>query len=108
MEYKKTLKERAIDIKCKSLNFIARHKTEIIVLMPVIVSLVSYGGKAVIKRANINKLIDSKELYCYDRSLGHYWELKRKLTNGEWAQIDYRKRAGEPISMILTSLNVLK
>lgn len=64
--------------------------------------------KGVIKRGNLNKEKDLKELYCYDRSLGHYWELKRKLTNREWSTIEDRKKSGEKLGDILKSMDVLR
>ena len=49
-----------------------------------------------------------KNDYCYDRSLGHYWKLRRELTNEEWIAIDKRKRNGERLGDILAELKVLK
>lgn len=49
-----------------------------------------------------------KEIYVWDPSLGHYWQLRRPLTNSEWLEIDRRRGAGERMSTILTSLRVLK
>lgn len=48
-----------------------------------------------------------KHLYCYDRSLGHYWKLRRELTNEEWLEIDKRKKNGERLSDILDDMRVL-
>ena len=44
-----------------------------------------------IKRSNLKKEANNKELYCYDRSLGHYWKLRRSLTNSDWVEINKRK-----------------
>ena len=63
--------------------------------------------KQTIKTKNLKKEEDLKNLYCYDRSLGHYWSLKRELTNAEWLAIDERKKNGERLSDILKDLNVL-
>ena len=65
-------------------------------------------SKGAIKHANLKKEQDIKELYCYDRSLGHYWALRRELTNAEWIEIDRRKKNGERLSDILSELKVLK
>ena len=73
-----------------------------------IIGTVGYVGKAAIKHINLNKAEAVKNLYCYDRSLGHYWELKRKLSNQEWVIIDQRKKNGERLADILASMNVLK
>ena len=64
--------------------------------------------KSGIKRSNLNKQEDLKNLYCYDRSLGHYWKLRRELRNDEWIEIDRRKRSGETLSDILYSMHVLE
>lgn len=50
----------------------------------------------------------NKDLRCWDASLGHYWNLKRKLTNSDWLVINKRKRKGESLGEILRSLNALK
>lgn len=59
------------------------------------------------KRKNLAKEEELKEEYCYDRSLGHYWRLRRKLTNDEWLEIDRRKKNGERLADILADMKVL-
>lgn len=49
-----------------------------------------------------------KEEYCYDRSLGHYWALRRPLSNSEWREIENRRSNGEKLGDILEQLKVLK
>lgn len=66
-----------------------------------------YLGKAAIKHHQVKEQEDVKNLYCYDRSLGHYWKLRRELRNDEWLEVDRRKREGEPLSYILASMRVL-
>lgn len=63
--------------------------------------------KSLIRNANLKKEEALKDLYCYDRSLGHYWKLKRQLTNDEWVSIEKRKRSGEKLADILSELKVL-
>lgn len=69
-------------------------------IMPVV--------KGAIKRVNLNKEQSLKDKYCYDRSLGHYWELKRKLNNREWSEVETRRKHGERLGDILKSMNVLR
>ena len=59
------------------------------------------------KHAALTKEQTLKDLYCYDRSLGHYWKLRRELTNEEWLEIDKRKKNGERLSDILDAMRVL-
>lgn len=77
----------------------------------LVVAIVKGGinlSKHAMRTHNLKKEEDLKELYCYDRSLGHYWQLRRKLTNAEWVEIDRRKKHGERLADILEELKVLK
>lgn len=85
-----------------------RNKEIIIVLAPVVVGCSTTVFKVVGKRINLRKQENLKDLYCYDRSLGHYWRLRRELTNKEWLEIDQRKKDGERLSDILSEMKVLK
>ena len=73
-----------------------------------VVGAASYMGKGAIKHINLSKEESLKNMYCYDRSLGHYWKLRRELTNSEWVEIDKRKAAGERLADILDEMKVLK
>lgn len=80
------------------------------VVIPVAITLATAAvklGKLAMKSKNLNKEEQLKEEYCYDRSLGHYWKLRRPLTNKEWLEIDSRKKNGERLSDILSSMKVL-
>lgn len=56
----------------------------------------------------VNKEDRSKKMRCYDHSAGHYWNLKRALTNEEWQTIEKKKASGEKLVNILEELKVLK
>ena len=68
---------------------------------------IAAGAKMLSKHAALAKEQNLKDLYCYDRSLGHYWKLRRELTNEEWLEIDKRKKNGERLSDILDDMRVL-
>ena len=51
---------------------------------------------------------DMKELSVYDRSAGHYWALRRKLSNSEWTEVELRRKNGERLGDILEGMKVLK
>lgn len=72
------------------------------------VALIAKGARNVSKRRKLDEERRLKENYCYDRSLGHYWELRRKLTNEEWRIIEARRANGERLADILNDLKVLK
>ena len=84
------------------------NKEIVIALTPVVIGGVTTVTKFVIKRSNMHKEETLKNLYCYDRSLGHYWRLRRELSNKEWLEIDNRKKNGERLADILAELKVLK
>ena len=65
---------------------------------------IKVGGKIYKQHAEIR----SKDLRCYDTSLGRYWELKRRLTNKDWLEIDRRRSMGERLGDILESIGALR
>lgn len=90
--------------------FVEDHKAQIAAVAaatPVVVGTIMQIARMVSQQDRLKKAKDLKELYCYDRSLGHYWKLRRELTNDEWLAIDARKRLGERLADILKELNVL-
>lgn len=102
--FKRKTVARAEDV----IDWAKRNKDAILVLAPVIIGGTTTIVKVVGKRMNLHKTEDLKNLYCYDRSLGHYWALRRELSNAEWLEIDKRKKCGERLSDILAELKVLK
>lgn len=79
-----------------------------VVIVPLAVKTGLTLVKAVSGNIKVRKQEAVKNLYCYDRSLGHYWRLKRELTNREWLEVDKRKKNGERLADILDSMKVLK
>lgn len=98
-------------LRCRLLhakNWVIRNKEMVLTLTPIAIGGITTVCKVVGKRVNLRKEEELKELYCYDRSLGHYWRLRRELSNKEWLEIDRRKKNGERLSDILAELKVLK
>lgn len=89
-------------------NWVRKNKEAIVLLGPTILGGVTTVVKVVGKHKLRKKEEQLKDLYCYDRSLGHYWKLRRELTNSEWVEIDKRKQHGERLADILDELKVLK
>lgn len=89
-------------------NWFNRNKETVLILGPAAIGATTTLIKVVGKNVNLRKQKDVKELYCYDRSLGHYWSLRRELTNKEWIEVDRRKKNGERLADILNELKVLK
>lgn len=88
--------------------WIYRNKEMVIFFTPIVVGGMGNLVRVVSKNINLSKEKAVKDLYCYDRSLGHYWALRRELSNSEWVEIDKRKANGERLADILSELKVLK
>ncbi|MBQ8134791.1 MAG: hypothetical protein IJ192_10370 [Clostridia bacterium] len=107
-EKRKQKLSKAKDWLCKSaVTLLVVGPPLIAVVTPAIVGITGVI-KSANRRANLNKEAKQKELYCYDRSLGHYWQLKRKLSNFDWLEINQRREHGESLADILADMKVLK
>ena len=84
------------------------NKQILVVAVPTAITAIGTGIKIFGKRHNLRMEERLKDQRCYDASLGHYWELKRKLSNEEWVAIDRRKKNGERLADILDELKVLR
>lgn len=89
-------------------NWFYNNKELVVFATPVLLGGFTAGIKTVNKHVKLKKEKNLKDLYCYDRSLGHYWKLRRELSNSEWIEIDKRKQNGERLADILDELKVLK
>lgn len=103
-EFKENLKQKANNVRW----WIYNNKEMIMVLGPGAIAGVATIVKTIGRHVNLRKEENLKDMYCYDRSLGHYWQLRRELTNKEWLEIDTRKKNGERLADILEELKVLK
>ena len=105
-EFKENVKQRLSNAG----NFVREYKEEFMILSPIIIAGITgvmKVSKGMIRNHNLSKEQDLKELYCYDRSLGHYWKLRKPLSNNDWITINDRKKNGETLADILSSMNVL-
>ena len=108
---KKQLKEEAARKVQQTTDWIKQNKEVLVATLPaaaVIARSTTNVVRSAIRHHTASTEKRSKELYCYDRSLGHYWALKRPLTNSDWILINDRKKNGEKLGDILYNLKVLK
>ena len=84
------------------------NKQYLVLIVPAVGYAIGKGIKTVGKHHNLKLEEKNKDCRCYDARLGHYWELKRKLSNEEWVYIDRRKNSGERLSDILAEMRVQK
>ncbi len=102
------LGEKARRAGMKARDWYWRNRDTINVAAPFVLGGLFTTVKVVGKRRNLRKEEMLKNRYCYDRSLGHYWALKRDLSNREWLAIDHRRKKGERLANILKDMNVLR
>lgn len=93
---------KAKQLASDALDFAEEHKEGIVVAY----CAADIIGKAT---AGIKKAEKKKETYqIWDPKHMHMWELRRKLTNREHAEIDFRVRRGEHMGKVLAEMRVLR
>jgi len=107
-EKKENLKEKLNSKIQNGVDWVCDNMELVVTVAPIVVGGIATVTKFAGKRINLHKEESLKNLYCYDRSLGHYWRLRRELSNREWLEIDNRKKNGERLADILAELKVLK
>lgn len=105
---KRTFGEKVREKALQCRDWIVRNKEAVLILAPAAVGGIVTIVKVASKHAGLRKEETLKNLYCYDRSLGHYWRLRRELSNHEWLAIESRRKSGERLADILSSIKVLK
>lgn len=101
-------KEEVKDKCRKFVNWAERNPQLAFFVISTGVGALGWGVRKICHLRSTKKVEMLKNNYCYDRSLGHYWKLRRELTNDEWVLIDKRKKSGERLADILDELKVLK
>lgn len=92
----------------RALNWCKENKDILIIVVPAAAAGVTGACKLGGKLIDTHREHSHQNLTCYDRSLGHYWQLKRELGNDEWIAIEQRRKNGERLADILQELKVLK
>lgn len=88
--------------------FVQTHPEEALTFGVMAIGGIGAIAKAAKKNRRIEEERELKEEYCYDRSMGHYYRLKRKLSNAEWLEIEKRRKNGGSLGEILQDMRVLK
>lgn len=100
--------EKIEELRRKASDWWEENKVYVMVAVPVAAGVLKKAIGA-FNRHHTAKIEErNKDLRLYDTSLGHYWELRRKLCNDDWVAINRRRNRGESLGEILESLHVLK
>ena len=94
-----------------ALNWVERNPQLALMLIPAGVAVFKGTTKVcskMMQRANMEAAQREIRRRCYDPSEGHYWFLKRELSNDEWLLVNNRHQSGERLGDILNDLRVLK
>lgn len=110
-EYKRNWKEKLSDGLHNTADWIRDNKDTVVLLIPVATTAIT--GVVKITKGIVKLGVASKERKvtdrrCYDPSEGHYWALRRALTNDDWLKVSHRQAAGERLGDILADMNLLK
>ena len=92
--------------------FKSRSLTELLTDITIIGSIIGMGIKGIkmvrslTKKSGTERLADQRDYSYYDPHTGIRWDLKRKMTNNEKAELRVRMDSGEPAEEILKDLGV--
>lgn len=115
--FKEVTKEKFEVVKWKvkdgineSVNWIGNHKTEIVLMTPMVISAFGFAGNGIKyakKHMEIRHETRKRDLQIYDPSTGCYLYLKRPLRTSEKVALANRTY-GTTVTQCLDDLNVLK
>lgn len=108
-ELKKAERRKKVEaMKTKVKDWWEDNKAYVVILGPGVLA----GGAKLIqtigRHHNLKLEERQKDLRVYDTSLGHYWELRRKLDNNDWTYINRERDRGASLGDILDRMKVLK
>ena len=106
--FKENAKKKVISGIQKTAFWVEDNKELLYVLVPVVGAASIGSARSKRRRKDKKHERDIRDLTVYDRSAGHEWKLRRKLSSSEWLYIERRKGEGEKLGNILESLKVLR
>lgn len=92
----------------KAKEWCVDHIDEIVALAPMVVGGIAGTAKIVGKICNTVEEKNLKDKYIYDRSMGRYIELRRKLNQKDLVEISKRRNNGERLTDILISMKLVR
>lgn len=102
-----------MEFRCKNAaysvaDFWNNNKEAIVVIAPIALGAVRMVTRTINKGLDVHEEQKLKDNRVYDRSVGQYWETKRKIKTSERLELEERKANGEKTGQILKSMGLLK
>lgn len=91
----------------RTVDFVIENKELCIAAIPVVVGALKVGQSQIVSHRQTRERRRIQRTY-YDPSSGMHWELKRKATNNDRAEILRRKAEGEDVYTILRQMNLIR
>lgn len=91
----------------EAVEFANRNREVLVIAVPVVIAGIK-SGQSLMVNHRINSERKRIDHTYYDPSTGMHWELKRKASNADRAEILRRKRAGQDVYDILRQMNLIR
>ena len=88
-------------------QFCKEHPAESLALATATVGGLTGLIKRADKHATVRKEQELKDRYVWDASLGKWWTMRKKPSTGQQLEIERRKKNGESMGDILSSMRLL-
>lgn len=115
---KEKVKDKVHDVKedakiklCNAADWVYNNKEIALVAAPLVAKSAQVVIKGITKGVTAgrqSRAVKNRDLRCYDPTQGHYWELRRKLSQNEWLYVNDQRKKGRNLGDILSKMDVLK
>lgn len=106
-EIGKKAKDAVVDAARKAGDFAVRNKELVVVAVPVAIAAIRSSQSLIVSR-RVDKEQKRKDRSYYDRHTMTQWDLRRKMSNAEKAEVLRRQELGQDTYDILRSMGLLK
>ena len=107
VEFARKAKDEAKQAGSNVVRFAVDNKELLLASIPVVVAIARTGQSVMVNRRVRNERKRIQHTY-YDPSTGMHWDLKRKASNADRAEILRRKADGQDTYTILRQMNLIR
>lgn len=106
-EFGRKAMDEAKSLGSRAAEFARRNKEALIVCAPVAIAAIRSGQSLIVNR-RVKKERERIDHTWYDPRTGMHWDLRRKVSNAERAEILRRRGEGQDAYTILTQMRLIK